>query len=53
MWILILYIFSSRGPQLEHIEFKTQTKCMEAMYDFKQKVKKNDYTKVYAICTKK
>lgn len=52
MWILILYLFTGRGPQLDHIEFTNQTNCMNAMYDFKN-LKSLNKKNIHAVCVKK
>ena len=53
MWILILFIWSTEGIQLKTTEFKTQTTCMGAMYDFKQAMKPSSAIKIKSVCVKK
>lgn len=52
MWILMLFMLSQEGIQFNSVEFKSQTNCMMAMYDFKQAMKLSK-VHIKSICVKK
>jgi hypothetical protein len=54
MWILMILVVFNSNVTISTTEFSTQTKCMEANYDFKQTTKvllPSRYVK--SVCVKK